>query len=63
MPDDRTRLRELRQDAERKAAALAAVQPTTDDESPASPAERRDSAQAQENLDRTLETGEENPIS
>ena len=57
MENDHERLRELETDPEQHET------PTDAEDAPADPAERSDSNQAQDNLERMLETGEENPIS
>ena len=57
MENDRERLRELVTDPE-----LHELPEDAEDDS-ADQAERKDSDQAQDNLERMLETGEENPIS
>lgn len=63
MPDDHAQLRKLRQEIERKEAAHEAVEPESDPEDAGASSGRSDSEQAQANLERMLETGEENPIS
>jgi hypothetical protein len=61
MTDDRTQRRELPHDPEQHEAEYDATTPEADNDPPAAPAERSDSEQAQDNLERMLETGEENP--
>lgn len=57
MENDHDRLRELETDPEQHEL------PEDAEDVPADPAERKDSDRAQDNLERMLETGEENPIS
>ena len=63
MTDDHAQRRTLDQDPEQHEADDEATTPEAGNDPPVAPTERRDSEQAQANLDRMLETGEENPIS
>ena len=67
MTDDDVQTRHLREelehDPEQHEVDHDAGAPEASNDQPAAPSERSDSEQAQDTLERMLETGEENPIS
>ena len=61
MTDDHAQRPTLDQDPEQHEVEQDAAAPEAGNDQPAAPSERSDSEQAQDNLERMLETGEENP--
>lgn len=63
MTDDHAQRRNLAHDPEQHEVDDDATTPEAGNDPPVAPSDQSDSEQAQANLDRMLETGEENPIS